>query len=248
MWSHYAAKHDGFCLVFKSIEGQIQQCPTRARKDIRRETPGGLAPSMSYGLPKSFPFQDIEYVSEVQPLNAFNCFPSSIAGQPALSEEDRLRFCKEQSSHYLQKHIVWKYEDESRLTLSQPTPWLFGGHFDYSFQERLLHYEPTQLVGIVLGARMTDDNKTRITSIIREREERIARSVNYKRIIFDFVIFETKLAHSAREMTVKPVEILGLASSQKPDDPEFERRYREWENGSGLCFDGSSCSRVCIKS
>ncbi len=62
MWSHYAANHVRFCLIFKSIDGKLEQCPDRKKRGISRETRGGLAPHMSYGWPDAFPFQDIEYV------------------------------------------------------------------------------------------------------------------------------------------------------------------------------------------
>ncbi len=247
MWSHYSAKHEGYCLIFKSIGGQLKQCPARIKKAIHRETPNGFAPSMGYGIPESFPFQDVDYVPEVKPLNAFQCFPQSVAGAIP-SEEDRLKLCSDQFGQYLQKHISWRYEQESRLIMLQPLPWILGGRFDYSVQERLLHYEPTQLVGLIFGTRTSTDNRLRLMEIIKERQERIARSVGYKRVIFDFIIFDAKLAYDAREVKINPVEILGLVKTSKPGDHDFSRRYSEWENGYGLCFDGNACSAVCIKS
>jgi hypothetical protein len=247
MWSHYSARHEGYCLIFKSIDGKLNQCPRRIKNGVRRETPGGLAPSMSHGIPAAFVFRDVEYVAEVRPLNAFDCFPEAVAGK-IQSDEDRLKLRSKQVEQYLHKHKSWSYEKESRLTLSQPTPWLFGAHFDYTAHERLLHYEPTQLVGIIFGARISESNKSRLIEIIKERVDRIAKSADYDRIIFDFMVFEAALANNARELKIHPTAIYGLSKTLNKNEQDFSRRYNDWEKGFGLHFSGNSYSKVFISS
>ncbi len=154
MWSHYADKHHGFCLIFKAIDGELNLSPHFEKHQIRRQTPNGLTAEMSYSLPKKFQFTDIDYKPEVETLDAFLHMPVYVSGD-ADSEEERLKISKEQQSHYLQKSQNWVYENEARLILPPPPSWLFGGHFDYSKQERLFHYEPSQLAGIIYGSRMT---------------------------------------------------------------------------------------------
>jgi hypothetical protein len=50
MWSHYASQHQGFCLIFKPIDGKLRQFPTYERRSIRRKTPNSLAPDSNYVL------------------------------------------------------------------------------------------------------------------------------------------------------------------------------------------------------
>lgn len=245
MWSHYAANHAGFCLIFKAIDGKLSQCPVRARKSISRDTPGGLATKMSIALPLDFAFEKVEYLPKVEPLDAFKRFPLAVAGKE-LSEEERLQLARKQTEQLFHKHQGWSYEQEWRLSLKQPEAWLFGDHYDFSQNERLLHYEPTQLVGLIFGCRTTEANKARLSEIARERMGRIARGVDYARVIFDFAIHQAELAPNSREVMIKPLEIIGLASQFKADDSDFPQKYRDWSEGRGLHFEGRSCEKVKI--
>lgn len=245
MWSHYAARHEGFCLIFRAVDGVLKQNPINAKTTIRRITPNGLAPSMGHGISESFNFLDVSYPTSTEPLCAFSRFPASVAGQPS-SEEERVRMASEQENQYLHKHISWEYEAESRLTLKPPIPWLFGEHYDYTPQERLFHFEPTQLVGIIFGARMSQKNKNRIYEILAERQNRISRSVNYKRVIFDFLLFESTLSTHQREIEIIPHRILQLSECIEGTDPKFDQRYKQWSEGWGMELDGNKCSRVQV--
>lgn len=245
MWSHYAARHEGFCLIFRSEGGALNQNPINAKTTIRRSTPAGLAPSMAHGIPEKFHFLDVSYHLNAKPLCAFNRFPASVAGEPT-SDKERIQIASDQENQYRHKHISWRYEEESRLTLKPPIPWLFGAHFDYSPQERLFHFEPTQLVGIIFGARMSQKNKDRIYEILVERQERISRSVDYRRVIFDFLIFESMLSTNQREIEIIPHRILQLSQCIDTTDSKFEQRYKEWSESWGLELDGNKDSRVQV--
>lgn len=247
MWSHYAANHAGFCLIFKSIDGKLSQCPVRARKSVSRSTPGGFAPQMSLGLPLDFPFEKVEYMPTVETLDAFKRFPSFVVGKE-LPEEERLKLAREQSEQLFHKHLGWSYEKEWRLSLKQPEAWLFGDHYDFSPNERLMHYEPTQLVGLIYGCRTTEANKGRLSEIVTERMDRIASSTDYPRTIFDFAIHQAELAPNAREVTIKPLEIVGLGAPLKADDADFPRKYSDWSEGRALRFAGGGCSKVKVES
>jgi Protein of unknown function (DUF2971) len=247
MWSHYADKHSGFCLVFKAIDGQLKQFPPKLKRAFHFDTPRGLAPSTSYGIPESFAFSKIAYENQVIPKNAFNCFPEFVASKTIESEEDRLQFNSDMHQYYFQKHINWGYERESRLTLSPPTPWLLGVHLDYSPQQRLFHYEPTQLVGVIFGTRSSHQVKQRILDIIEIRQEWIAASTEHKRMIFDFVVFQAHLDKDQRSVGISPQKIYSLVKTLDLDSADFSERYKCWMEGCGLEFEGSRCSRVCIK-
>lgn len=244
MWSHYADKHKGFCLVFKAVDNSLHQCPSRKKIAFGRKTTNKLLPFISNQIPEKFDFIDIQYASEVDSLDAFINLPVYITGEPE-SDEEKAKIMAERESHYHQKGIHWKYERESRLILRPPLPWLFGEHFDYSNQERLFHYEPFQLVGIVYGSQMTLTSKIRIKEILNERREWI-QSVNYPRIVFDFVEFEAKLSSKERKVEVVPTAIHGL-KSYIPADNEFDKSYKDWQDGWGLQIGDKETKMVKIE-
>lgn len=245
MWSHYANRHEGFCLVFRSIDGALHQNKLAKKDSIRRDTPNSFSPSISQEIPSKFLFQDIEYPQTVELLNAFDRFPQLISMRN-LSEEERITLVSKQESHYFQKHNSWGYEEESRITLRAPHPWLFGDRIEYTPQERLLRYEPSQLVGLILGARMSESNKTRIRQIIEDRSEHIARQTNYKRVIFDFLLQEAKLSTRHRQITIAPIQFIGRGNSSKPGDENFSALLDNWKSGDGIEIDGTRATRVNI--
>jgi hypothetical protein len=244
MWSHYADKHKGFCLIFKAIEGAMNLSPNHKKEQIRRETPNGLSPEMSFGLPDFFKFIDIDYKPEVEFLNAFLHLPVYVSGD-AKNEEERLNIITDQERHYSQKGHNWIYENESRLILPPPPSWLFGGHIDYTKQERLFHYEPSQLAGIIYGARMIEQEKNRVREILKERDNWIDNTSNYKRITFRFIEFEAKLSTNQRNVEVLPISIMGPIPI-RPSDTDFERLYAEWKEGIGHERDGNRSKRIKV--
>jgi hypothetical protein len=245
MWSHYAARHEGFCLIFRPIDEGLSQCRCGQRKAITRRTPKGFAQQMSWGIPESFKFQDVTYVSNAISFSAFNYFPGSVAGDFP-SKNERERIFSERESQYLQKHVSWEDEKEARLTMKPAPAWLLGSPCEFSEQERLLHFEPTQLVGIVLGSRINQKDRQRIIEIIKERQERISRGVDYKRVIFDFVLFESKMSTKQREVEIVPYTMFKLSTVLSATSPDFAASYRRWLDGWGLEMDGHGCSSVCL--
>ena len=246
LWSHYAGKHEGFCLIFKSINGILSQDQTKLKKQINRKTNKGFASLMSQAIQKSFPFKDINYVNEVELLDAFLRFPESVAGGK-ITKEQEIKLAKEYDKHYIQKHKTWNYENESRLIFNSAEPWAFGEQIILSPLERLIHYEPTQLVGIIYGSRMKDEFKSRIREIIKQRIDQIAIGVEYSRVMFDFVIFESKLSNDSRSLQIKPLEIIGLDSNGiKSSDTKFEEKYKKWQDGHGVHSENGRFSRVQI--
>lgn len=241
MWSHYANKHKGFCLVFKAIDGELNLSPNFEKDQIRRQTPNGLAAEMSYALPKKFKFSDIDYKQEVETLNAFLHMPVSVTVE-ASNEAEQLKITADQQIHYQQKGQNWVYENEARLILPPPPPWLFGGHIDYSKQERLFHYEPSQLAGIIYGARMTVEEKNRVKEVLEERKNLLDRISNYPRTVFRFVEFEARLSTHQRNVDIKPISIMGMPTTDK----DFDRLYNEWLEGIGHLRDGNGSKRIKV--
>ena len=245
MWSHYASNHEGYCLIFRSISNQLMQCPFRYKKQIRRDTPNGLGASASNSLPEGFRFNDVDYVSDSSPLSAFICLPASIT-EEKLSDEERVKLKLKQESQYLQKHISWKYENESRLIIQSPKGYIFGDRFEYTVQERLFNYEPNQLVGIIFGSRMNRNSKNRIREILRDRKDRLSRASQENRVIFDFVVFEANISNKRRDLNIIPISMISFADEITPQNPDFDRRLREWDNGVGYRTIGSTSKTVKV--
>lgn len=243
MWSHYASKHEGFCLIFKAIDGKLNQSYEMKKTSVSRNPKDSVFP-ISWAIPEKLQFHDVHYVPQTKPLNAFLCLPECIINKEP-SKDEINQYNKDKFDQYLQKHVSWSYENESRIIMTQPIPWLCG-HIEFTIQERLLYYEPTQLVGIIFGSRMTDTNKQRLRDIIKERQIRIMKS-SYNRTIFNFVVFQAKLSFVSREVIIEPIEIYDLARSYNKDDKEFRQFYKNWFLGKGLCIDGNSYSSVQIK-
>ena len=231
MWSHYADKHRGFCLIFRAINGALKQSANQKKRSIVRKTKNGIAPSMTYGIPESFPFTKIDYESEVKPLNALLHLPVGVTGK-ASDEADTKRIRQEQESHYKQKSKSWEYEEEYRLMLQPPLAWLFGEHFDYTKQERLFHYQPSQLTGIIYGARMETVEKDRIKELLRERRDWHAYQEEEKIEDFSFFEFDAVLSPNQRSVIIKPTGLLSYMT-MPPTDPNFDRLYNEWLDGWG---------------
>ena len=70
--------HQGHCLIFRDIDGYLEQCPRRRKKSIHRQTNGGLVPRMGLGIAEKLPFQAITYREDTELRDAFERFPEGI--------------------------------------------------------------------------------------------------------------------------------------------------------------------------
>jgi hypothetical protein len=235
MWSHYASKHKGFCLIFKAINGFLYQDKEHRKDSVSRITSKGIAPSTGFGIPDRFPFEDIKYCSNIETIDASRFMSRYIFNKKIANEEERIKFATENDRKCLEKHICWCYEEEARILLEEPLARFFGEHFDYSQEERIKHYQPTQLVGIILGALMESKTKQRIHEIISGFRERITRSISNE-FLFDFVLFEASISDKHRDVNIVPKEIFMLSDVISKDDPQFNSRLKEWEEGWALVY------------
>jgi len=235
MWSHYAAMHQGHCLIFKSLEGHLHQCPLRKKGDIERTTTNGLAPAMRSAVPATFPFEDISYEDDASTGDAFSCFPHAAFGRK-LSEQERLDLAKLQHRQVLTKHTCWSYEMESRVTIHPPSSSLFGEPVQLSPEERLFHFRPSQLVGVIVGARMPAHQKARIREIARMRMNRFASARGDQEPYLDFVLFQAELHQERRNVVVEPQEIFSLQGSIDRRAGSFASSLQAWREGWGLLF------------
>ena len=180
--------------------------------------------------------------------DAFLRFPQHVSGC-SLDEDARIKLVSSQKRQYLEKHEIWDYEQESRILLMSPMPWLFGEHVHLTKQERLFHFQPSQLVGIVLGPHMKSEFKERIFEIARDKMNRLdIIASKTKTEIFDFVIFEAKLPDNLRDIIVEPVQILTPIGAKNKEDKDFAKMFTAWKDGWAIVFDGEgggSKKQIC---
>jgi hypothetical protein len=243
MWSHYASKHKGFCLIIKDINGYLYQDREKQKHSVRRKTPkSAISPSSSFEIQEGFPFEDIEYCSNIKMIDASRFMPRNIFKNHFKNEEERINFITENDKKSLEKHSCWEYEKESRLLLYEPMPWFSGEHFELTKEERLLHYQPTQLVGIILGALMEPEIKERVREIIIALRERITRTT-ITGPLFDFVLFESNISDKHRDLEIVPKEIFIETTPVSTNDPQFASQYKKWKDGEAIFYDGKGGAR-----
>lgn len=230
MWSHYANKHSGYCLIFKTIDGCILQSDLKTKNNINGEVVGD-----------KFRMKDVIYGGDESVLDAFLCFPYNVSKKKFKDEKERLEHMSRVERPFLEKAKCWEYEKEARLLLPALSSWLCSKN-EYSSYERLLNYESRQLVGIILGARLGEREKEQIKEIIKDKVGnwwKCSPSKKMKRI-FHFVLFEASLSQKLRSVIVSPMEIYTNSQSiSKKDDAEFKKLYEEWKAGW--------CMEICDK-
>ena len=231
MWSHYASQHKGYCLIFKDFDGYLYQDESKKVTSIK-----------SLIIGDRFSFKDVIYAPECQLIDASRFMPI-VSDIKFESEEERIAFCNENETKCLEKHVCWEYEEESRLLLPSSPAWLIGMHIEYTKEERLFYYKPTQLVGIILGALMDNETRDRVKEIIRKNNRRI--SENHKEgAFFDCVLFEAHMYNDKREVFIQPSEIYSFGDVITKDNKNFDSRYNDWKKGRALVLNGKGGGKI----
>ena len=242
LWSHYANNHKGFCLVYRPIDGKIKQNPNWKRT----QTSTLPLPRLTVGVPDAFEIQDVEYVSTPKSSDGFMGFPASVAGDNHSPEEIEVAR-DERAKNYLQKHSIWDYEQEARVVLSSGVQWFAGRKLTLPAHQRLFHIDSTQVVGIILGAQMSNVQRGRIKEIVAEKVERWSIPTTDHRIISNFVLFEETLSETNREVIIEPKEIYGGTAVITAKQPKFAQLYDEWKNGWAIEIKGNSSTKIQVK-
>ena len=246
LWSHYANNHKGYCLIFRLRQGKLVQHPELYREGLSYITPKGVFPKMTMSVNREFEMKDVEYLEKPESIDAFLCFPIAVYGEEC-SEEQLEKHRTEYNNVYLKKHSVWEYEEESRLVLSSGISWLAGRDLFASEYQRLFHYDSTQLVGIVLGAKMPESQKRRIKEIISDKIEGWYKGTEGEKIISDFIIFEERLTENNRSIEIEPIEIRSGVQVYDKTHIDFEKRYSKWNEGEAIRISGTTSERIIVK-
>ena len=223
MWSHYANNHKGYCLVFRPVENKIMQHRFWLKTGFAYDTPNSsLSPKMEFNFPeKGFPIHDIEYSDE--PINkqkAFLLFPNVVYPEHPPKEIDAAYHSLVNA--FLRKHTVWNCEEEVRLLISGGIQLMARQILRLSKHQRLFHYDPSQLVGIILGARMPEEQKSQIEEIIQQK-------LNVHGLSFGFVIFDARLSTNTVKIEVTPVRILYPTEKIDKKHASFNMKWQTWE-------------------
>lgn len=224
MWSHYTGKHEGFCVIFRSIEGNINQCKSRYKKMIN------LSENCHLTVNEKFKMHDVNY-GQKKNLDGFTLFPSHVYGRE-LSSEELTSYWGNRESTYLTKSACWNYEEESRLYISSSLASVSMEAL--SSIDRIFHYDNSQIAGVIYGMRMSEQNKSIVKEILlRKSKERYMDTKNEK-YLFDIVSFDASFSDDQHTIFIEPSEIFDCGKVINSSNPSFNTKYNSWENGEAL--------------
>lgn len=238
MWSHYANNHSGFCLIINAPDKKIYQKPGCVKECVSYTMPEFYMPGFGFTVLDVFEIRDVEYVEEPQFLDGFKCFFNEFTSYVSSDEEYIARKAeelqKEYGSTYLVKQKDWQYEEEARILLSISFPYITGATPTLSAYQRLFHYDPSHLVGIIIGAKMTDVERYRIKDIIAEKVMHLNSCTDLKHNINCFVLFEEKLSEFNRKVIIEPIEIYTGGTVIDKTHPDFISIYNALKEQVGF--------------
>ena len=237
MWSHYADSHRGFCLIFNMPNNEIRQDPKRSKNHVSYTTPECYTPDFAFRVSDTFKMQDVQYVKKIVFSNAFRFFFNEFTECGSLSEdyEDYIEkkakeLQKEYGQTYLIKQHDWNYEKEARVILSIHYPFITGSTPTLSSHQRLFHYDPSHLTGLILGSKITNEQRYRIKDIISERSSHLIDQNNCTCPATDFVLFQAKLSEAGRKVYIEPFEIYSGGKTIDLSHPDFTLLFEKWKN------------------
>lgn len=240
MWSHYAGKHEGFCLIFRSINGCINQCSSRVRDSVQPEE------CVSLSIPHNFTLSDVQYGPKKN-IDGFTLFPHGVFGRD-FSKEERKLYWESIDEMYLTKSPCWDYEEESRLYL--PSPGACVSKERLLPIDRIFHYSNHQIAGVIYGMRMSEENKKLIREILlRKSKERYVES-QHDVFLFNIVSFDASFDDEKHTISIEPVEIFDCGEAIDKSNSHFSNKFASWEKGEALHMHtterGRGASRVIL--
>ena len=225
MWSHYADQHRGLSLIFLPEKNALRQRSDSIRNRI---TIGSVTETIG----NRFRFRDVGYKETVLLNDGFDYFPADVCRKYSFSsEEERINFVEHKERYILEKSKCWEYEQEVRLLLPAPSGWA-AGKIEYSKNQRLFHYDTTQLVGIIFGSRTTEDVKNRVMEIVSDKQLMLAKKGDLNASPNIFMFFQAQMSNFERLLNVVPIGGNFAGDFIKPSEPCFNNFYRRWNLAS----------------
>jgi hypothetical protein len=190
---------------------------------------------MSFAIPDSFEIKAVEYVTDPKYADGFTYFPKAVIGKE-FSQEQIKAILNDREKIYLQKHSAWEYEEESRVVLQGGISWLAMEQLSLSPHQRLFHYDPIHLAGIIVGVNMPQEQRRKIEEIMAEKARRQYESLDKEFIVSDLVMFEEKLSETNRVPKIDPCKIYGSGTIIDRKDKGFSYRFERWNDGYALKY------------
>jgi hypothetical protein len=153
MWSHYADKHEGYCLIFRPFDNSLT--PKKSSYGQRRNKDNNM---------HTLKFKDIKYDSISKNIDAFTLFSVNINGR-SFTKEEHAEYWKQHELISRTKSECWRYESESRLILLTH----LHDHYRHCTSERIYTYENHHIAGVIFGSRTTNKNKDIIKNILLDK-------------------------------------------------------------------------------
>lgn len=241
MWSHYTGKHEGYCIIFRSINNEIRQCQKRTKKSI------AVGAYLAIGMPENFKIRDINYKYSRGSIDTFSLYPWGVYGR-VFTDEERIQYHENRPDVYLTKSICWEYEKESRLYIPPASVMISKTHL--SSIDRIFHYDSSQIAGVIYGMRMTEDNKKLIRDILLRKSSERSISPRDDAYLFDIATFEAHFDDNKHNISIIPTEIFADGRVIDKSDPKFDEKLVSWTSGEALHIQrtesGISCKRVTL--
>ncbi|MGR6862279.1 DUF2971 domain-containing protein [Aliivibrio salmonicida] len=232
MWGHYGAQHSGFSLIYRTIDGAIGQDPVNYKNSV------DVSNNYSISVPNMLPCSKVEYSEKVDYHNACWLLPRHLISDLDCIDLSEIKNHWDKSDNFLSsKHISWEYEKEYRLILR--------GAEGLSSLNRLFHYDSSQLVGIVFGSKISDNNKKRIKEIVKHKKESRLHS-NCASYSFPFVFFQADRSFN-REIDIVADEVFDCNFDFQSEPNDVSLWLDRWEKGYALRFGvNGECKQVTI--
>jgi len=163
MWSHYTKNHHGFVLVF---------CPRNGK--LYRDS--GDPESISSSFDQGFQFRKVVYSTEGVSVDGGLFYSRPKDGLDRNSDFEN--FKREIQRSYITKATEWSYESEYRLIFEDQ-------YFDKDppFQvDRTVRFDPTQLVGIILGERISETSKKELVHLVKKARTSVKERKGLKQL------------------------------------------------------------------
>ena len=239
MWSHYANNHRGYCLIFRPVGNKIMQDKRWMKKEFTLDTPQSHISDgeITFNTDESFELNDVEYTNgQIPKINAFALFHHVINPEAFKKEfNDAMNVAY---SSYLRKHCAWKYEKETRLILFKGVPqYIANRKISLSTHQRLFHYDPSHLVGIILGAKMPSEQREQIQEIVKKKVDMLKSEPRGNSQPNDFVIFKARMSTDTIKIDMEPVEVYTSRGIFNKAQNDFERLFDNWKKQNQWDYD-----------
>ncbi|MFX2608984.1 DUF2971 domain-containing protein [Enterobacter mori] len=222
MWSHYTGKHNGFCLIFRSIDDELKCCPNRKKVLLSNKE------YSSAWMRHNYKFKDVSYEVKNKNTDAFLLFPACVYGRQ-ISKEEHTNYWNNLEDIFLTKSPCWSYEEEVRLHIPS-----YGSNFErerLSPLARIFHYDNSQLAGVIYGSRMSDSDKKIIREILLRKSYERHMKRDGDTYIINIVAFEASFNEEQHIISNIPVEIFECGKIIDKTSPDFCEKLSSWEKG-----------------